>query len=169
MKKSKVFAAALLAIGSLQAQAVTTDWGTHDAVEFDDRKVLSEGSFQDTYEFSLEDTTTLSATAVSNNLGRAFNITDGTVQLYEVAAGPDVLVGSFAYDGTTGSTSHTFDSLLGGDYYYLVSGLATGRVGGWYSLASAVTAVPEPHVASLVLAGLGVLGLVSRRRRREEV
>jgi hypothetical protein len=169
MKKSKLLVAALIAAGAMQAHAVPTNWGPHDTIEFGDDKLLSTGTFEDAYAFSLADTTTLSASAVSNNLGQAFNIDDGTVRLFEVAPGPDVQVGSFTFDGTTGSTPHTFDSLSAGEYYYLVSGVASGVVGGWYSLASAIAApVPEPHVASLMLAGLGALGMLVRRRSRKE-
>jgi hypothetical protein len=169
MKKMKLLAVAVLATGALQAHALTTAWGSHDAVEFGDDKLLSTGSFQDDFDFSLASTQTLAANAVSNNLGAAFNIDGGSVQLFEVASGGDQLIGSFAYDGTTGSTPHTFGGLAAGDYYYRVSGDATGHAGGWYSLTSAVSGpvapVPEPHVASLMLAGIGALGLVVRRRR----
>jgi hypothetical protein len=164
MKRMKLLAVAAIAVSVLQAHAVTTNWGPHDAIEFGDDKV-SPGSFEDRFDFSLASTETLTATAVSNNLGQAFNINAGTVQLYQVAPGPDTLLGAFGFDGTTGSTPNTFSALVSGDYYYLVTGSASGHAGGWYSLASAVTPVPEPHTAALVLAGLGVLGVVARRRR----
>jgi hypothetical protein len=164
MKKIKLLAAAVIALGAMQAQAVTTAWATHDSVEFGDDKVKP-GVFEDSFEFSLTDLSSLMATAVSNNLGQAFNINDGLVQLYRVAPGPDFLVGSFNFNGTTGSTPNSFNALTVGDYYYRVSGAATGNAGGWYSLSSTVAAVPEPHTAALMLAGLGALGLLVRRRR----
>ena len=164
MKTMKLLAAATIAMGAMQAQAITTSWATHDAIEFGDDKVKP-GIFEDSFEFSLASLSSLMATAVSNNLGQAFNIDDGKVQLYQVAPGPDLLVGSFNFDGTTGSTPNSFNALTAGDYYYLVSGAATGHAGGWYSLSSAVAAVPEPHTAVLLLAGLGALGVVARRRR----
>ena len=164
MKTKKLIAMAAIAMGAFQAQAIPTSWGTHDPVEFGDDKVKA-GSFEDSFEFSLASLSTLMATAVSNNLGKAFNIDDGTVKLFQVAPGPDLLVGSFNFDGTTGSTPNSFSSLTAGDYYYLVTGLATGSAGGWYSLSSAVTPVPEPHTAALLLGGLGALAVVARRRR----
>jgi len=167
MKNTHLIAAATIALGLAQgAHARTTDWGVHDPIEFGDHIILTQRSFEDSFTFSLTDATTfLDATAVSNNLGRAFRITDGLVQLYEVAPGPDTLIGSFSFDGTTGDTSHSFGGLSSGDYYYLVTGNTVGRAGGWYSLTSAIAPVPEPHVMSLMLAGLGVLGMVALRRR----
>ena len=157
-------AAATVALGALPASAVTTDWGLHDAFEIGADKVPA-GAIDDTFEFSLVDPASLTATAVSNNLGEGFHIESGEVSLYKVEAGPDTLVGSFAFDGTTGSTPHSFASLLSGDYFYRVAGDATGNAGGWYALASAVAAVPETNIGALMAAGLCVLMLVSRRRQ----
>src|SRR5213075_1326659 len=108
MKTKKLLAAAVLAMGAMQAQAVTTTWAAHDPIEFGDDKVKP-GTFEDSFEFSLTGLGSLMATAVSNNLGQAFNIDDGKVQLYQVAPGPDLLVGSFNFDGTTGSTPNSFN------------------------------------------------------------
>jgi len=168
MKQLKTIAAAAVmaagASGALPANALTIDWGVHDAIEFGADKVAP-GAIDDTFGFSLADPTSLTAAAVSNNLGEGFHIESGEVSLYKVEAGPDTLVGSFAFDGTTGSTPHSFASLLSGDYFYLVSGEATGHAGGWYSLSSAaVAAVPEMNIGALMAAGLCVLMLVSRRR-----
>lgn len=167
MKRLKTIAAAALTMAALHAHAVSTDWGGHDAVELGEDKV-ARGSFEDTYRFSLDDGTTLSATALSNDRGRGFRISDGLVSLYQESLSGDLLVDSFGFDGSTGDSPFTFGSLLAGDYFYEVSGVATGRAGGWYSLASTpVSAVPEPNVAALLAAGFGVLVLVSRRRPRE--
>ena len=57
--------------------------------------------------------------------------------------------------------------MLAGDYFYKLVGKGTS--GGSYTLALSVPdapAVPEPADAALLLAGLGMLGLVSRRRAR---
>ncbi|HUG22042.1 hypothetical protein [Piscinibacter sp.] len=151
-------AAAAFTMAALHAHAVSTDWGGHDAVELGDDKV-ARGSFEDTYRFSLDDGATLSATALSNNRGRGFRISDGLVSLYQVSLGSDVLVDSFGFDGSTGDSPFTFSSLLAGDYFYEVSGEATGRAGGWYSLASTpVSAVRRHRVAGRGLrrAGAGV-------------
>ena len=57
--------------------------------------------------------------------------------------------------------------LLAGDYFYKLVGKGTS--GGSYTLdlsAPETPAIPEPADAALLLAGLGMLGLVARRRAR---
>jgi len=57
--------------------------------------------------------------------------------------------------------------LLAGDYFYKLVGKGTS--GGTYTLDLSVPdspAVPEPADVALLLAGVGMLGLVSRRRAR---
>lgn len=53
--------------------------------------------------------------------------------------------------------------LLAGDYFYKLVG--KGTTGGSYAL-DLTAAVPEPGNLALILAGMGMLGLVSRRRAR---
>lgn len=49
----------------------------------------------------------------------------------------------------------------------MVSGNGNGSAGGFYTLTSTITPVPEPENAALFLAGLGMLGFMMRRRRND--
>jgi hypothetical protein len=77
---------------------------------------------------------------------------------------------SFAiYKGATAltgfSTSFTDVKLaMGDDYSFLVKGGSGGYTVAW-SLAAAPTTVPEPEAIAMVLAGIAVVGGMSRRRR----
>jgi hypothetical protein len=157
--------AAAFCAASVQAHAASTDWDTHGAAEFG-FGVTAPGVVIDSFEFSLADGSTLSTTAVSNNLAPAFGLSGGLVQLFKVQSGPDTLVGFFGFDGTTGSTPHTFASLVAGEYFYLISGLATGTAGAIYTLTSTVSLVPESGAGLLFATGLLGLAVVSRRRMR---
>ena len=54
-----------------------------------------------------------------------------------------------------------------GDYYINVTGVTTAPLGGIYTGAISVTAVPEPETFAMMLAGLGALGFLARRRRND--
>lgn len=166
MKHKVLFTAALLTAAA--GSALATDWGQHSAAE-SAAQVVAPGSFADAYLFTLGSTSNLSASASATNLGSAFSIADGMVSLFKDTAGPDTLVGSFAFNGTSGDTSHSWSSLVSGSYYYLVNGMATGSAGGIYglaSVASSVSPVPEPESAALLLAGLAVVGGIAKRRSK---
>jgi hypothetical protein len=163
--KLKILAAAALSALAVGAQAQTTiDWDDHAPLEI--AAVLANaGSFTDTITFSIGIPSHVSSTTVANNLLSVLNVEDGMVSLFQEAGATDTLIGSYDFDGTTGSTWHTFTSLAAGDYYYQVTGNATGSSGGFYSLTSAVQAVPEPETYALLLAGLGIMGSLYRRRK----
>jgi hypothetical protein len=166
------FLAATVALAStlaFQAQAITTtDWGVHGALEVAS-VVTPVGGFQDTYLFSLSAAETLFSTAVSNNLTSALNITGGQVSLFKEEGMVDTAVGSFAFNDVTGSISHPFGILGLGDYYYELTGAGVGSLGGFYTLSSTllpVSPVPEADTLAMMLAGLGVIGFLGRRRMR---
>ena len=58
-----------------------------------------------------------------------------------------------------------FGALAAGNYYYAVTGMGTGSLGGFYTISSSVTAVPEPETYAMMMAGLGVMGLLLKRSR----
>ncbi|WP_310462198.1 FxDxF family PEP-CTERM protein [Sphaerotilus sp.] len=160
--------AALASTLAFNAQAATTDWGTHGPLEVAS-VLMPMGSFSDTYLFSLTAAETLFSTAVSNNLTSALNITGGQVSLFKEEGAVDAAVGSFAFNDVTGSISHAFGILTLGNYYYEVTGAGVGSLGGFYTLSSTllpVSPVPEADSLAMMLAGLGVIGFLGRRRIR---
>ena len=163
MKFRFAFIAAASAL-AFNAQADTTDWGVHDALEVGVNRTPV-GSFEDIYLFVFTEPMGLFTTTVANNQLPALAIDQGMVTLYREAGAVDVSLGSFGFDGTTGSTTHGFGSLGSGDYYYQVTGIGAGTRGGFYTISSQVTPVPEPQTYALMLSGLGVVGFLALRRR----
>lgn len=156
-----------LAAAATHAGAVDINWGEHGTQEIAVNAVAP-GSFTDYVSFTLTDATTLAATTVSTNLMPLLGIEDGEISLYaDGADANDVLLQSYAFSGETGSTVNWFPDTGPGSYFYKITGTATGSIGGFYSLASAVAApVPEPRTGALVLSALATIGLIARRGRR---
>ncbi len=173
--KLKYLAAAAALVVSAGSQAVTVDWGTHDATEIEFGKIVTGGvptGFTDIYQFEITPGFTLSnSVVVANNNPPNVFITGGIYQLLSFGGdglfgtGDDSVLGSWGYNGTTGSTQNFVAGVGTGKYAYLVSGVATGKSAGVYTITSTVAAVPEPETYALLLAGLGVLGFVANRRK----
>lgn len=168
---SSVLAAAFAAAPAFAASNLQTSWGTHDQAELGLGFHITEtGSFADIWSFSLNLTSDVSSTTVANNLMNVFGIANGRVSLFNGLANDalaDALVGSYAFNGSTGDSVTTFNALSSGNYYYRVTGTLTGPLGGTYALASSAKAtppVPEPETYAMLLAGLGVVGMAVRRR-----
>lgn len=152
---------------AFNAHATNTDWSTHDILEIA-AQVTPVGSFSDSYQLSLTGTRNLFSTAVSNNVSNnkesVLGLIGGMVSLYRDVLGPDVAVGSFAFDGKSGDSSLPFAALVAGDYYYTVSGIGSGSQGGLYTFTSTAAPVPEPQTFALILGGLAAVGMMIRRR-----
>jgi hypothetical protein len=162
--KLSLLAAAAVSVLALNANATTILWGNHDSLEIG-AVLANPGAFDDFIKFSIPDSSNLSSTTVANNLTNVLGIDNGMVQLFQETSSGNTLVGQYSFDGTTGSTWHSFMSLGAGSYYYEITGNATGSQGGFYSITSTVAAVPEPESYALLLAGLGVVGSLYRRRK----
>jgi hypothetical protein len=83
-----------------------------------------------------------------------FNITGLNLALYnsnhvELASGTDI----------------SLSKIAAGNYYAVITGRANGVAGGEYAGAFSVSAVPEASTWVMLLAGLGLLGYTTSRRR----
>lgn len=176
MAKFKMLALAAAIAASTSAGATVTDWGTHDDPVEVGVGILSTGplvGFTDIYKFVLADDSMLTSSVGASNTAPILNIIGGTYSLISYGAdgnlgtGDDSVVGTWSYSGSSSST--TFSVLAGaGKYLYAVSGVTTGSYGGVYTLTSTIAPVPVPEPQSylMLMAGLGLFGLVAKRGRR---
>jgi len=177
MKLHSIWVASALALGAVGAQAGTFDWGDHGTLEVGTNMVS--GSFTDYWQFTIDPEHLVSSTAVANNLGggSVLHITDGAYSLWSMGAddkiggGDDSMLssGSWSFDGTSGDATHSV-LLSPGSYYYMVTGKGDGAFTGMglYSLTSTIAPVPETETWAMMLAGLGMLGFLAARRRRDD-
>jgi len=177
MKNSKSLIAALVfATASLGSTAVMAD----DISQAPEALVLVDGSgfFGDSFGMNnfgdtFADQFTFSVTGIEHNLdaiissiaGTAdtgLNITDLSVY---TAAGVLVQSGSSLMTGINDVWTVSADNLAIGNYYLQVSGSMAGDTSGSFGGAVMLAPVPEPETYGMMLAGLGLVGYLARRRR----
>ena len=101
-----------------------------------------------------------------------FTLFSGTSDGTAATAG--TMVGStFSFAGGNAVTT-TYSNLAAGNYYFEITGSAAGILGADYDLSiqanargGPLPAVPEPANMALLLAGLGLMGFMAKRRARE--
>jgi hypothetical protein len=187
--KRHLLAAAALAVVAFGANATTvsTNLGTV-AGPFDTGTITT--SFVDSldisYTFTLaatSDVTALGFGLQSSSLGANFvqtlittyNGTSGAVDLYKTGVGSEIQptfygVGSsaFVFSGlTAGTYTLSFSAFTNTTKTNLFTGSSTTKYGGTGAFATQiqVSAVPEPETYAMILAGLGIVGFMSRRRK----
>jgi len=174
---NKKFSIAALLAGSIfgmgSAQATITDLGpavVGSPLSFG--ALAAPGPFNDTFTFTLP-----------VNGGSGYSVTNFTLlpgvyntvlSVLSLISNPDgilfnaddtVLAMSMAPGGA--SLALVFPASPAGSYYLSVMGIANGTQGGIYNGAISVAVVPEPATYALMLGGLGMIGFVAMRRRRQ--
>ncbi len=153
--KTRAFALAVAAsLLSVPAWAVTQE----------SAPLLVQGNFQD----RVLDTFVLgglsdiegSITWATGNVEMSFGAFTFSAALVD-GSGTSFSLGSYA-DQDSAPLAYRFDDVAAGTYQLLVSGSSSGFSA--MRSVSDISAVPEPESYAMLLAGLGVLGFVGRRR-----
>lgn len=181
LKQTLVAMALAGAFGVAQAQTtvalnpagdLTYDLGADPTAEFAYTVTHEPSSFNDVFTFSLSTASDSITSAVSLEQpafggGFDYTIANGMFGLYSDADG-DGMGGTLIASTTFGSSSTSLlaNNIAAGSYYFAVSGDAAGNLGGIYNFTTNTAPVPEPETYALMLAGLGLLGFVGKRRMR---
>lgn len=137
----------------------TSDFGP--AVSF------SEGSlnktFSDLFYFAIPGLSSADSNISSISFGDTSGIDFKHFDLYKVGASSAAAVGSLDADSGLWILSGT--NLSAGNYFFKVEGTITTADAVSYSGNVLVSAVPEADTYAMMLAGLGLVGFIARRRK----
>lgn len=133
--------------------------------------VVPVGEFSDYFTFTLPANHGSGYSVINFAVTDLFNTLLATVSLYSNVDGTlfnadDTLLSSTGVNSGN-QLALTFGPSAASSYYLNVTGMANGTQGGLYNGAISVTAVPEPENHALLLAGLGLMGAIARRRSRK--
>lgn len=124
--------------------------------------------FVDTYVFDIAPQSVTVATTVTINLdlpffpGPEFELSNMAIKFTD-AAGVSIydVDNQTSVTDTTLTVFATLPAALG--YKFVVTGNVTGNLGGSYGGVLQALPVPEPETYSMLVAGLGLMGAISRR------
>jgi hypothetical protein len=118
-------------------------------------------TFSDSHPFSLSGISNVGTLILGFNFAPYF----GTDLTSVSVSGP----ASYSWSGhSTSGLSFSLPGSPGGDYSLNIGGTTSSTAigGGGYSYTLSISPVPEPGEWAMLLAGLGVIGMVARRRSR---
>jgi hypothetical protein len=162
--KSIALAAILATTAGFASAANVYNLGdiTNSGALFVSSTFAANAAINDTWTFSLTGSNDLSSL-----ISRNFSTANGAILNFagSISGGSLAAAESLQLDSNASSQNLSFASTLGaGSYSLLISGLSQ-RAGTRYTFNADVTPVPEPETYALLLAGLGVLAFVAKRRK----
>lgn len=156
--KIKLLAFSILVTLSISSARADQSWGVHAPHELVKILVPSESSYEDFISFSINKIENLKATELNN-----LNTTDGNyVFLFNDDTGEEI--GSESYSFSNSSTFN-YLNLPSGNYIYDIYGFNSRMQKGEVNFSSEITnPVSEPETYAMLLAGIGLINFMSRRR-----
>jgi hypothetical protein len=162
--KSIAIAAVLATTAGFASAAHVYNLGdiTNDGALFVSSTFAANAEINDTWNFSLTGSNDVAA-LISRNFSTPIGAISGFAGT--VSGGTLAAAESLQFAANASSQNLSFASTLGaGNYSLLISGLSM-RANTAYTFNVDVTPVPEPETYALLLAGLGVLAFVAKRRK----
>lgn len=136
-------------------------------------------TFTDKYNFVLntgfDSSTSITSSYLKSSTTKDLNITGFSLVKYDPTT--EAVLATYAGTNYTSGGAHPTDrwelttmGLSAGNYYVAVKGVVAGNGGGAYGsdLTIAVAAVPEAETYAMMFAGLGLLGVVARRKKAKQ-
>ena len=121
-------------------------------------------SFSDEYTFSLNTLSQSVGTTVTIDLSLGannFQLSNMVIEMFDSTG-----VTSYGFDNTMDASKslQLITTLGAGSYKFLVTGVVSGNLGGGYGGVLQAVPVPEAETYAMMLAGLGLVGFMARRR-----
>ena len=134
-------------------------------------------TFADHVTFSVTGTMPMNFDAIVSSISRTADtgLDFSGLSLYRVGGGTgtggtagDTLIssGTSLQTGSMDVWTLSSDNLQAGDYYVMVGGNLVSDTSGSFGGAVMLAPVPDPETYGMMLAGLGVLGFLARRRKQ---
>ena len=126
----------------------------------------SGSSFIDTFSFTLAGSSFLTTGSIDSSAIGGQNIDFNSIMIMQGAT----TIATFANNGTDAQEHYTLGQTLlsAGSYSLVINGLQSADAASYAgNLAVVAAPVPEPGTYAMLLAGLGVIGFLGRRRHQE--
>ena len=122
--------------------------------------------FNDLFTFDVAHASDLSVVLTSRSSSALNGLNLTGFGLYSSVNNTQLLGGDQLLSGIDDKWTLSYANLAAGSYYLKVSGNVVSNTGAAFSAnGSLVSAVPEPGTYAMLLAGLGLLGFIARRRQ----
>jgi len=125
------------------------------------------GAFSDLYTFDIMPISSVAGTTVTLNFdmpllpGAEFQLSNMMIELKDSS---DALIASDNTLDISNALQLSSTLAAGTGYKFIVTGNVTGTLGGSYAGVLAAVPVPEAETYAMMLAGLGLVGFMARRR-----